>query len=230
MGSPENLFPGMLRGHMSAMKPRRNRPPVGYLHASTADGSVFLPLARTGSRWQPASRPVCPPFPLALADPLPPLRHSRTSTLAHSSTLPLNHYHTEQNRGLPQRKGRCGAAQHGGTRCHRRCKAVRVCDGKPVLTVAGTKRRKPAWNGRFATGNARPPARYRAEWRPPAIGTVPMGTRPVVADCGDLYRKCQPALRAGYRQCVPLGVTTAAAATAAAAAVLTVKFVRQCLK
>ena len=29
------------------------------------------------------------------------------------------------------------------------------------------------------------------------LGTVPSEKRPVVADCGDLYRLCQPALRAG---------------------------------
>ena len=85
--------------------------------------------------------------------------------------------------------------------------------------MAGTKRRKAAWNGRFVAENAATPARYRAEWRPPKLGTVPIENGPVVADCGDLCRKCQPALRAGCRQCIPLGVTTAAAAATAAATV-----------
>ena len=40
----------------------------------------------------------------------------------------------------------------------------------------------------FATRNAAATSRHGAYWRPPVVGTVPSGERPVVADCGDLNR------------------------------------------
>ena len=92
-------------------------------------------------------------------------------------------------------------------RCEKRHKAVRVCDGSTRLTVAGTKRRKAAWNGRFVAENAATLARYRAEWRPPVLVWLLSGKRRVVADCRGGAETFQPALRAGYRQCAPLGVT-----------------------
>ena len=133
----------------------------------------------------------------------PTLSHSLTptltSTLAHPRPLP------QQKRVAPGAKEAvpCGGVQsravphgaRGGAKSDTR--RFRFVTGAPVLTVAGTKRRKAAWDGRFATGNATPPARYRAEWQPPELGTVPIEKRPVVADCGDLSRKCRPALRAG---------------------------------
>ena len=55
---------------------------------------------------------------------------------------------------------------------------------------------------------------------------LPSNKRPVVADCGDLYRECKAALRAGYRQCAPLRVKTAAAAATTTTAIDIVAHIR----